>query len=173
MLTKFVLRAAAFVGLYVYRRLQRGAGLALGSMAAPAPIRAAVKRSDWRAQPSGHACVSITRPVLCGSGRIKATARRNKHGERSNTVPTLSSQKTLHANEVRAPDIAPWFLAQGGGATSAFQCLTIRLKQLDHGQHFDKFMRVLGTLTAPGTKGLPHSSKPDTLGALARIFLPA
>jgi hypothetical protein len=79
-----------------------------------------------------------------------------------------------HNNEpAEGADLAAlggWLVAQSGGPTPAFQQLTKRLKQLAHGAEFDKLMRLLGDVTAAGTKGMPSPAQADALGALARVF---
>ncbi len=84
-----------------------------------------------------------------------------------------SLQKRLAVSPSEAADMATlgkWLVAQGGGATPAFQHLTKRLKQLDHGPDFDRLMRVLGDITAAGTRGMPSAPQANALGALARVF---
>lgn len=165
--------AAAFVAMYAYRRFQRGAYIAVGVIAAPAPIRAAAKRLGYRAKPNVHSTNSIHTPELCVTAMAAAFARIDKTRRLPNEILIASLQKRLQVSDAEASDmaiLAPWLVAQGGGATPAFQRLTKRLKQLDHGPDFDKLMRVLGDVTAAGSKGMPSAAQADALGALARIF---
>jgi len=95
-----------------------------------------------------------------------------------NTAPgdailAAALQKHLHVGADLTVDmitLAKWLVEQGGGPTPAFERLTKRLKQLDHGTSFDKLMRVLGDVAAAGTKGMPSPRQADAMGALARIF---
>lgn len=173
MLEILLLLAAIVIAAYVYRRVQRGAFITVGVIAAPAPVRAAAKRLGYRAQPNVHSIVSIHTPELCVSAMATAFSRMDKSEELPDDLLIASLQKRLQVSAQEATDmaiLAPWLVAQGGGATPAFQHLTKRLKQLDHGPDFDKLMRVLGDVTAAGTKGMPSAPQADALGALARIF---
>lgn len=173
MLVIVLLLAAIAIGAYVYRRLQRGAFITVGVIAAPAPVRAAAKRLGYRAQPNVHSVNSIHTPELCVSAMAAAFARMDKSSKLPDDVFIASLQKRLQVTKAEATDMAtvtPWLVAQADGATPAFQRLTKRLKQLDHGPDFDKLMRVLGDVTAAGTKGMPSAAQADALGALARIF---
>lgn len=173
MLEIVLLFAALATGAYVYRRVQRGAFITVGVIAAPAPIRAAARRLGYRAQPNVHSVNSIHTPEICVAAMAAAFARMDKDSKLPDDVFATSLQKRLHVSTAEAGDmtiLAPWLVAQGDGATPAFQRLTKRLKQLDHGPDFDKLMRVLGDVTAAGTKGMPSAAQSDALGALARIF---
>lgn len=168
-----LLIAAVLVAAYVYRRFQRGAYIAVGVIAAPTAIRAAAKRLGYRAKPNVHSTNSIHTPELCVTAMAAAYARMDKTRKLPDEVLIASLQKRLQVSKAEATDmaiLAPWLVAQGGGATPAFQRLTKRLKQLDHGSDFDKLMRVLGDVTAAGAKGMPSAQQADAMGALARIF---
>lgn len=168
-----LLLAAVCIGAYVYRRIQRGAFITVGVIAAPTPIRAAAKRLGYRAQPNVHSTQSIHTPELCVAAMAAAFARMDKSDKLPDEALIKFLQKRLHVDAQEAIDmatLAPWLVAQGGGATPAFQRLTKRLKQLDHGPDFDKLMRVLGDVTAAGSKGMPSAAQADALGALASIF---
>ena len=173
MLTTLLLLGALLIAAYVYRRVQRGAYIAVGTMAAPAPIRAATKRLGYRAQPNVHSTASIHTPELCVAAMAAAFARMDKTEKLPDETLIASLGKRLAVTQAEAADmatLAPWLIAQRGGATPAFERLTKRLKQLDHGPDFDKLMRVLGDVTAAGTKGMPSAAQADAMGALARIF---
>lgn len=173
MLEFFLLLAAIAVGAYVYRRMQRGAYVTVGVIAAPAPIRAAAKRLGYRAQPNAHSINTIHTPELCVASMAAAFAQMDKSQQLPDEPLIASLQNRLQVTKAEASDmaiLAPWLVAQGGGATPAFQHLTKRLKQLDHGPDFDKLMRVLGDVTAAGSKGMPSPAQADAMGALARIF---
>ncbi|MGJ8595452.1 hypothetical protein [Sulfitobacter sp.] len=173
MLEFFLLLAAIAVGAYVYRRMQRGAYVTVGVIAAPAPIRAAAKRLGYRAQPNVHSINTIHTPELCVASMAAAFAQMDKTQQLPDEPLIASLQNRLQVTKTEASDmaiLAPWLVAQGGGATPAFQHLTKRLKQLDHGPDFDKLMRVLGDVTAAGSKGMPSPAQADAMGALARIF---
>ena len=173
MLTTLVLLAALLIAAYFYRRFQRGAYIAVGTMAAPTNIRAAAKRLGYRAQPNVHSTACIHTPELCVAAMAAAYARMDKTEKLPDETLIASLERRLQVTQAEASDmaiLAPWLVAQGGGATPAFQRLTKRLKQLDHGPDFDKLMRVLGDVTAAGTKGMPSAAQADAMGALARIF---
>lgn len=167
----FLLCAAVVAGYLVWRRLQRGAYLVTRVIAAPPAVRAAAKRLEFRAQPNVHTIVSLHSPELCVSAMACAFAQMDPTADTPDlTVPL---QNRLGLSEQDAADMnvfAPWVVEQGGGPTPAFERLTKRLKQLDHGTDFDKLMRVLGDVTATGTKGMPSAAQADAMGALARIF---
>ena len=168
-----LLLAAIAVAAYIYRRMQRGAFITVGIIAAPTPIRAAAKRLGYRAQPNVHSTISIHTPELCVTAMAAAFARMDKTRKLADEVLIASLQRRLQVTKAEATDmaiLAPWLVAQGGGATPAFQRLTKRLKQLDHGPDFDKLMRVLGDVTTAGAKGMPSAQQADAMGALARIF---
>lgn len=168
-----LLLAAIAVAAYIYRRMQRGAFITVGVIAAPTPIRAAAKRLGYRAQPNVHSTTSIHTPELCVTAMAAAYARMDKTRKLPDDILIASLEKRLQVTKAEATDmaiLAPWLVAQGGGATPAFQRLTKRLKQLDHGPDFDKLMRVLGDVTAAGAKGMPSAQQADAMGALARIF---
>jgi hypothetical protein len=173
MLTALLLCATGIAGFLLYRRLQRGAHLIGGMIEAPAPVRAAAKRVGFRAQPNVHSIVGINSPELCVATMALAFAQMDGNTEPCSKTLKRSLQKHL---QVEAPDItdfctlAPWLVEQGGGATPAFERLTKRLKQLDHGPYFGKMMSVLGDVAAAGTKGMPSAPQADAMGALARIF---
>ena len=168
-----LLLVAIAAAAYAYRRMQRGAFITVGVIAAPTPIRAAAKRLGYRAQPNVHSTASIHTPELCVTAMAAAFARMDKTRKLPDDVLIASLERRLQVNTEEATDmaiLAPWLVAQAGGATPAFQRLTKRLKQLDHGPDFDKLMRVLGDVTAAGTKGMPSAAQADAMGALARIF---
>jgi hypothetical protein len=173
MLNTLLLLGAIAVAAYVYRRVQRGAYIAAGTMAAPAPVRAAAKRLHYSAQPNVHSTASIHTPELCVAAMAAAYACMDKTAKLPDEALIACLQNRLQISEGEARDmviLAPWLVAQEGGASPAFQRLTERLKQLDHGPDFDKLMRVLGDVSAAGTKGMPSAQQADAMGALARIF---
>ncbi|WP_299023848.1 hypothetical protein [uncultured Sulfitobacter sp.] len=173
MLTILLLAATALAGFLLYRRLQRGAYLIGGMIEAPAPVRAAAKRVGFHAQPNVHSIVSIHTPELCLAAMAVAFARMDEHTEHPHATLQQSMRKHLGLDDQRVADycaLAPWLVDQGGGPTPAFERLTKRLKQLDHGPYFGKMMSVLGDITAQGTKGMPSAAQADAMGALARIF---
>lgn len=166
-----LLCAAVFGGYFVWRRVQRGAYLVSGAISAPADVRAAAKRLEFRAQPNVHSIVSLHSPELCVTAMASAFAQMDAASDVPDMRPAF--RKHLGLTPQQAEDMAvfaPWIVAQGGGPTPAFERLTKRLKQLDHGMGFDKLMRVLGDVTAAGTKGMPTAAQADAMGALARIF---
>lgn len=172
MLTMILICALGVLGFYAYRRLQRGAYLFGGTMDAPAAVRSAAKRLDYRVQPDVHATLCIHTPEICVAAMATAFAQMDPE-----TLPEglliRALEKRLTVTPEQAADMATlgaWVVTQAGGPTPAFQRLTKRLKQLDHGPDFDKLMRVLGDVTAAGTKGMPSAPQADALGALARIF---
>ncbi len=173
MLEIVFLLAAVAIGAFLYRRAQRGAFITAGVIKASTPISVAAKRLGYRAQPNLHATSSIHTPELCVTAMAAAFARMDKSQKLPDEVLIASLQKRLQVSASEAADmatLAPWLVAQEGGATPAFQRLTKRLKQLDHGPDFDKLMRVLGDVTAAGSKGMPSAAQADAMGALARIF---
>jgi len=169
----YILCAAVVLGFLLYRRLQRGAYLLGGVMEAAPQVRAAAKRLGFHAQPNVHSIVSIHTADLCVAAMASAFAQMDDHGAPVDEVLTASLQKRLQADPQAAADmtvLGGWLVEQGGGVTPAFERLTNRLKQLDHGPYFDKLMRVMGDVTAAGTKGMPSARQADAMGALARIF---
>lgn len=161
----------AIVGFLVWRKLQRGAHLTSGVIAAPQPVRAAAKRLEFRAQPNVHTINSLHSPELCVTAMACAYAMMDATQEIPDMVPAFQRHLGLTQDDARdMATLGPWVVAQGGGPTPAFERLTKRLKQLDHGTGFDKLMRVLGDATALGTKGMPSAAQADAMGALARIF---
>lgn len=168
-----LLCAAVVVGFFVMRRMQRGAYVAHGMISAPPQIRAAAQRLGFRAEPNTHSIVSLHSGELCICAMATAFAQMDEHTKTTEALLVRSCEKHLGIDTSTALDavlVAPWLVEQGGGPTPAFERLTKRLKQLDHGTYFDKLMRVLGDVTAAGTKGMPSAAQADAMGALARIF---
>ena len=173
MLTGFFIFAATICGFLLFRRMQRGAHLFGGMMEAPAPVRAAAKRIGFKAQPNVHSIVGINNPDLCVASMAFAFAQMDESAVPCTKRLPQSLEKHLQIDTQNISDfctLAPWLVAQGGGSTPAFEHLTKRLKQLDHGAHFGKMMSVLGDITAVGAKGMPSPAQADAMGALARIF---
>lgn len=168
-----ILCAVGLVGYVVLRKVQRGSYLFGSLLDAPPPVRAAAKRLEFKAQPNVHSIVSVNSPELCVAAMAVAFARMDDN-ERidAHELPRFV-QKQLQLEAAQAQDVCvlgAWLVEEGGGPTPAFDRLTKRLKQLDHGPYFGKMMSVLGDVTAAGTKGMPSARQADAMGALARIF---
>lgn len=160
-------------GFLLMRRLQRGAHLLGGLMAAPAPVRAAAKRLCFCSQPNVHSIVSIHSADLCVAAMACAFTQMDNNATPAAYVLTAFLQKRLGLSAGEARDrttVGAWRVPQGGGPTPAFERLTTRLKQLDHRPHFDRLMRVTGDVSAAGSKGMPGARQADAMGALVRIF---
>lgn len=173
MLETVLLLAAVAIGAFLYRRAQRGQSESAVVLAAPTAVRAAAKRLGYHAQSNVHSTASVHTSELCVAAMAAAFARMDKSQQLPDEVLIPSLQRRLQVDASEAADmatLAPWLVAQEGGAAPAFQRLTKRLKQLDHGPDFDKLMRVLGDVTAAGSKGMPSAAQADAMGALARIF---
>lgn len=173
MLYIFILCALIVIGFVLYRRFQRGAYFAGGKIAAPAPVRAAAKRLGFDARPDVHSIVSIPTPELCVAAMASAFAQMDDTTPPDAAVIETSLRKHLQLDAQQAQDMAlmaPWLVDQGGGPTPAFERLTKRLKQLDHGPYFGKMMNVIGDVKANGTKGMASPRQADAMGMLARIF---
>ncbi|RKE95727.1 hypothetical protein [Sulfitobacter guttiformis] len=158
---------------YAYRRFGRSSLGGGGGMTAPAPVRAAARRLGYRVQPNGHITQSIHTPELCIAALATAFSQMDKREHLPEGVIAASLEKRLNVEAREAGDLAmlgTWLVTQSGGASPAFQLLAKRLKQLDHGPDFDKLMRVLGHITAAGSKGMASAPQADALGALASIF---
>lgn len=171
--TALLLCAVAIAGVLLYRRRQRGAHIVGSMIEAPAPVRAAAKRVGFKTQPNVHSIIGINSPELCVATMALAFAQMDDNTEPCSKTLTQSLQKHLQIDAQTITDfcaLAPWLVEQGGGSTPAFERLTKRLKQLDHGPYFGKMMSVLGDMTAVGTKGMPSAAQADAMGALARIF---
>ena len=165
--------AAVFVGFVVYRRFQRGAYLAGGVFNAPAPVRAAAKRMSYKAHPNVHSIVSINSGELCVAAMASAFSQMDDKAPPLGDVIVASMEKQFHMHPAQAQDMvtmAVWLVEQGGGPTPAFERLTKRLKQLDHGPYFGKMMNVIGDVKNAGTKGMASPRQADAMGTLARIF---
>lgn len=173
MITLLLLGAALIAAYAVYRHFQRGAYIAGGYMDAPARVRAAARRVGFQAQPNVHSIVSLHSPELCVTAMALAFAQMDDKMAPCNETLASALQKHLQVSDDQIEDFCtfcPWLITQGGGPTPAFERLTKRLKQLDHGPYFGKMMSVLGDVAASGTKGMPSARQADAMGALARIF---
>ena len=173
MVTYLLIGFAIVFCLLAYRYLQRGAHLVGGVIDAPAPVRAAAKRTGFNAHTNVHSIVSIHTAELCVTAMALAFAQMDNNAPPDETMLARSLQKHLQCDRQVIEDyctLAPWLVDQGDGPTPAFAHLTKRLKQLDHGPFFEKMMQVLGDVTASGTKGMPSAAQADAMGALARIF---
>lgn len=160
-------------GFFTYRQFQRGAYIAGGMIDAPAPVRAAAKRLGFHAQPNVHSIASIPTDELCVAAMAVAFAQMDDKATPDEAVIIASLQKHFNLEQAEAQDmtlIGPWLVEQGGGPTPAFERLTKRLKQLDHGPVFSKMMHVIGDVKAAGTKGMASARQADAMGTLARIF---
>lgn len=172
MLTVAILLAAAVVGFLLYSRSTGGPTRSASTIADP-DIRAAAKRLEYAPATGRDPIACLHCPRLCTAAMATAFAAMdaNSMADASLRAATFEKRLGLSADQARAAAIlAPWIVAQGGGPTPAFAQLTTRLKQLDHGPSFDKLMRVLGDITAAGSKGMPSAAQADAMGALARIF---
>ncbi|MEP1766385.1 MAG: hypothetical protein ABJJ53_07065 [Sulfitobacter sp.] len=171
--TTLIIGALILALILLIRRFQRGAYLISGVMDAPSPVRAAAKRAGFKAQPNVHSIVSIHSADLCVAAMAVAFANMDSNRPADAETIEQSLQKHLQLDARTTEDfcvLSPWLVDQGGGPTPAFERLTKRLKQLDHGPYFGKMMNVLGDVTAAGTKGMPSAAQADAMGALARIF---
>ncbi|MBB3993673.1 hypothetical protein GGR95_001304 [Sulfitobacter undariae] len=173
MLTILLLCGAAVIGFVTLRYFQRGPYLAAGRFNAPAPVRAAAKRLEYSAQPNVHAINCINSAELCVTAMAVAFAQMDDNTPMSEATLIASTQRHLQLSPEQASDMTTlgfWLVEQGQGPTPAFQRLTKRLKQLDHGPYFGKMMNVIGDVKATGTKGMASPRQADAMGALARIF---
>jgi len=171
--TALLIIIGIFAAFLLYRYYQRGAHLFAGVIDAPAPIRAAAKRVGFKAQSNVHSIASIHNIDLCITAMALAFTQMDGDAAPCSTALMQSLQTRLQIDPETAADyctLSPWLIEQGGGAPPAFKHLTKRLKQLDHGPSFEKMMRVLGDMTAAGTKGMPSPAQADAMGALASIF---
>jgi hypothetical protein len=144
-----------------------------GADPAAATLRAAAKRLGYGMQPDADPVAAIHTPALCICAMASAFARMDAGGLRADDLLVASLQKRLAVGAPEAADLVllgDWIVAQRGGATPAFQHLTTRLKHIGHGPDFDRLMRVLGDVSAAGTRGMPSAPQADALGALARVF---
>lgn len=168
MLTALLLLLIIAAGAFVVLRMQRDKAAGLST-----PVRAAARRLGYVADRNRAAVANVNSPELCTTAMAYAFARMDTTQQLSDNQLATITQKRLGSTAPEAADmttLAQWLVAQSGGPTPAFQDLTKRLKQLDHGTEFDKLMRVLGDVTAAGTKGMPSPPQADALGALARVF---
>lgn len=169
LLPLILLCATAAVVLYFYKN---GGLTPPGADTAP-PLRAAAKRLDFRLDPRTDAVARISTTELCVATMASAFAQMDDHAACGADCIIASLQKHLHVDATTARDmltVAPWIIAGSGDPTQAFERLTKRLKQMDHGPQFNKLMAVLGDVTAAGSKGMPSARQADAMGALARIF---
>jgi len=154
--------------VFIWRRMR-----ADGADGVPASLRAAARRLDFATRPDAPAISSIHTPEICIAAMAVAFARMDAASEIPAELVAAGLQKRLGVEPAEGADLAAlggWLVTQSGGPTPAFQQLTKRLKQLAHGAEFDKLMRLLGDVTAAGTKGMPSPAQADALGALARVF---
>ncbi|KEJ89651.1 hypothetical protein [Sulfitobacter donghicola] len=168
-----VICGALGAAYFLFRHFQRGAYVIGSYMEAPAEVRAAAKRVGFKAQPNVHSITSLHSPELCVAAMAFAFAQMDDNQEPCEETLAKAVSKHLQVDPLQIDDfctLAPWLVDQGGGPTPAFDRLTKRLKQLDHGPYFGKMMNVLGDMTAAGTKGMPSARQADAMGALARIF---
>jgi hypothetical protein len=173
MLTTVLICATAIAAFLLFRRFQHGAHVVGGYIDAPPSIRAAAKRVGFKAQPNVHPIASLHSPELCVAAMALAFAQMDDNQAPCNETLKTSLQKHLQISPDQVNDfctLCPWLITQGDGPTPAFDGLTKRLKQLDHGPYFGKMMSVLGDVAASGTKGMPSARQADAMGALARIF---
>lgn len=173
MTTLLLICGVAIAAYIFYRRFQRGAHLIGGYIDATAPVRAAAKRIGFQSQPNVHSIVSVNSPELCVAAMALAFAQMDDNQDPCSETLATSLKKHLSVGDTQVDDfctLCPWLVTEGGGPTPAFDRLTKRLKQLDHGPYFGKMMSVLGDVTASGTKGMPSPRQADAMGALARIF---
>jgi len=173
MLTIALLCGAAIIGFAALRYFQRGPYMAAGRFNAPAPVRAAAKRLEYTAQPNAHAINCINSAELCVTTMAVAFAQMDDNTPPPEATLTTSTQRHLQLTPKQAADMVTlgfWLVEQGQGPTPAFERLTKRLKQLDHGPYFGKMMNVIGDVKATGTKGMASPRQADAMGALARIF---
>jgi hypothetical protein len=173
MLSILVLSAAAVAAYLLWRRLQRSGHLASGVSEAPAPVRAAARRLSFRAQPDMPPIQSIQSPEICVAAMAVAFARMDGTAPPDDAVLGAALHRRLRVAADKIDDtlvLAHWLVDQGDGPAPAFERLTQRLRQLDHGPWFGKLMEVLGDVTAAGTRGMPAPRQADALGTLARIF---
>jgi hypothetical protein len=163
---------AAYFGC---RRFQRSASLFSTRIDAPKNVRDAAKRLRFVAQPNVHSIVSVSvnSPQLCVTAMASAFAQMDDTTPPSDAVLLTSIQKHLALDATTACDMVTmgaWLVQECGGPSPAFERLTKRLKQLDHGPYFGKMMNVIGDVKATGTKGMPSPRQADAMGMLARIF---
>lgn len=171
MITATLLACGAIVSWLIWRRLQTGAPRSGPPM--PAPVRSAAKRLGYRASAAATTAPSIHTADLCVATMASAFAQMDDNAAPPEALLARSLQKHLGTSAPQAQDLAtlgPWLVDHAGGPTPAFQSLTPRLKQLDHGPYFDKLMAVMGDVTAAGSKGMPNARQADAMGALARVF---
>lgn len=158
---------------YGYRRLHRGAYPFTAGIDAPKQVREAAKRLGFIAQPGAHSIASVNSPQLCVTAMAAAFAQMDDCTPPSDAVLLTSIQKHLALDAATARDMATmgaWLVQECGGPSPAFERLTKRLKQLDHGPYFGKMMNVIGDVKATGTKGMASPRQADAMGMLARIF---
>ncbi len=173
MITIFFICCALIAGYVFFRRFQRGAHLIGALIDAPAPVRASAKRLGFRAKPNVHSVASIHSPEICVAAMAHAFALMDDNQDPCSETFSNSLKKHLNIDDAQIIDfctLSPWLVTEGGGPNPAFDRLTKRLKQLDHGPYFGKMMGVLGDISASGTKGMPSPRQADAMGALARIF---
>ncbi|MEP3675655.1 hypothetical protein [Sulfitobacter sp.] len=172
MLTIVILLGAAVVVFLLYTR-STGGPLRIANPITDPDIRAAAKRLEFTPSSGADPIASLHSADLCITAMATAFAAMDANSKADTALRTAAFEKRLDLDPQQARDaatLAPWLISQGGGATPAFERLAKRLKQLDHGPCFDKLMRVLGDVTAAGTKGMPSAAQADAMGALARIF---
>ena len=168
-----VLAGLLITGFFVLRRLQHGPYIADDLMDAPADVRRAAKRQGLHAQRNTPITTSLPTSELC-IGALACAFAQMDEGQKVQP-PALHAPLTKHLS-IDAPTaddlttLGPWIVDQAGGPKAAFDALTLRLKQLDHGPYFARLMAVLGDVGAAGSGGMPSSRQADALGALARIF---
>ena len=161
------------VAYFGWRRLQRRGTLLSASMNAPKQVREAAGRLGFAARHDAHCVASVNSPQLCVAAMACAFAQMDDTTPPSDAVLMTSIQKHLALDAATARDMlttSAWLVTECGGPTPAFERLTKRLKQLDHGPYFGKMMNVIGDVKASGTKGMASPRQADAMGMLARIF---
>jgi hypothetical protein len=136
-------------------------------------VRKSARRLEYVPKADAHPVNCINTPELCVTAMAFAFAWMDPRGALADATLIAIVTKRLNISPTEAMDmvtVAAWLMSMEGGVQPCFQRLTRRLKQLDHGPDFDRLMRVLGDVTAAGTKGMPSPAQSDALGALASVF---
>lgn len=173
MLYILILAGLVITGFFVLRRQQHGPTVANDMADAPVGVRRAAKRQGLCAQPNTPITASLPTCEICIGALAYAYAQMDDN--QTAEPPDLHAPLTKHLriDAPTADDLAtlgPWIVDRAGGPKAAFDALTVRLKQLDHGPYFGRLMSILGDVGAAGSGGMPSARQADALGALARIF---